>query len=204
MTPYCPPNPGTINCKPVPSAYPARGFYLDEQSGLLVFTPAKFGEKGVLAIKANEYRRNANGQNSLVGYSRLEMCLYVDTIFNARPEIIGSQQTITFRVNEETCFELRSRDTLNAAANPDSTALAFLWKPNRSSFAYLDSQAMFKRGRFCWTPHDSDYTKLNSNSIDKSKTFPLTALVWEKIAPMEVTATAATISSCIRSTPWPG
>ena len=69
MTPYCPPNPGVINCRALPNAKPPRGFYFDKETGDIVFTPTKCDEVGVIVIKITEWRRDsATRKMRIIGF----------------------------------------------------------------------------------------------------------------------------------------
>ncbi|MFM6984783.1 MAG: hypothetical protein ACKOXF_11670, partial [Chitinophagaceae bacterium] len=59
MTPYCPPNPGVVNCRALPNAKPPRGFYFDKETGDIVFTPTKCDEVGVIVIQITEWRKDS-------------------------------------------------------------------------------------------------------------------------------------------------
>src|SRR6185503_18162884 len=71
MTPYCPPNPGTVNCRALPNANPPRGFYFDKETGDIVFTPTKCDEAGPVVIEISEWRRDsATKKMVLIGVTR--------------------------------------------------------------------------------------------------------------------------------------
>ena len=61
MTPYCPPNPGVINCRALPGAKPPRGFYFNVYNGDITFTPNKCDEVGVMVMQVDEWRKDSTG-----------------------------------------------------------------------------------------------------------------------------------------------
>ncbi|MEZ4805125.1 MAG: hypothetical protein R2852_06500 [Bacteroidia bacterium] len=154
MTPYCPPNPGTLNCKPLPNAKPPRGFYFNENTGEIKFTPIKCDEVGVISLKVNEFRK-VNGKWLQIGYSIRD----VQIIVKNNPTLIINQLQVflilyKFRTREKTCFEISTvdnkhqlqTDTANYGIN---TKIIVLNAPSGSTLEYLDSSVDNKTGRFC-------------------------------------------------------
>ncbi|MDP2175436.1 MAG: T9SS type A sorting domain-containing protein [Bacteroidota bacterium] len=98
MTPFCPPNPGVVNCRALPNAKPPRGFYFDKTIGDIVFTPTKCDEVGIIALQVNEWRINPEWITDkkkikwlLIGYIKREMQVIIfncDTVSN--PPIIDN------------------------------------------------------------------------------------------------------------------
>lgn len=93
LTPYCPPNPGVINCTAIPNAKPPRGFYFDKDHCALIFTPTNAGEKGYVRLKITEYRKINNQWVKLGSVSR-------DFLF----------EPITFRNNNLPYFSPQLKD----------------------------------------------------------------------------------------------
>ncbi|MBC7426560.1 MAG: hypothetical protein H7321_08500, partial [Bacteroidia bacterium] len=93
LTPYCPPNPGIVNCNPIPNAKPPRGCYFDLQTGDLICTPTKCDEVSVAVIQVEEWRKNDKGVMEIVGRTRRDMQLWVQQCAaNNPPQITGKNK----------------------------------------------------------------------------------------------------------------
>ncbi|MDG1098770.1 MAG: hypothetical protein P8O20_05245, partial [Bacteroidia bacterium] len=57
MTPFCIP-PTSITCRPNTKTDPPRGFFMDESSGDIIFTPTKCDEVGIIVIEITEHRQD--------------------------------------------------------------------------------------------------------------------------------------------------
>ena len=66
MTVYCGFG-NTPPCTPIPQAKPPIGFFLDPETGDMIFTPTDCSEVGVVAIQVNEWRKDTSGVYKLVG-----------------------------------------------------------------------------------------------------------------------------------------
>jgi hypothetical protein len=175
-TPFCPPNPGMINCKPLPNSNPPRGFYFDPLSGQVIYTPTKCDETSVIAIKTKEFRKNQAGNWQLIGYVIKEVQIIVksESDMNYYPIFKKNYfNTHTFKTRVEKCIDFETYDTIftynglpfSIPGNlGDVTYLNMPFLPPGSTFRYLDSSAQLKTGRFCWTPHDSIYLKMNNKT----------------------------------------
>jgi hypothetical protein len=113
MTPYCPPNVGTINCSPLPNANPPRGFYFDKVTGDIVFTPTKCDETGIIALQVNEWRKDSSTQQWLhIGYIKREMQIIVyscDTV-SQPPTIDNSTNIYNICEGDSTSFDIHVQD----------------------------------------------------------------------------------------------
>src|SRR5690606_37159970 len=61
LTPYCPPNPGYLLCRPLFGAKPVIGFGFDNYTCQLYYTPTVNNERAYVKIKVKEFRK-INGQ----------------------------------------------------------------------------------------------------------------------------------------------
>lgn len=174
MTPYCPPNPGVLNCRALPNSKPPRGLFFDVRNADFVITPTNCSETAVMCIKVTEYRK-INGTWKKLGHiiRDIQLTVYISPNENVVPEIIADDEYV-FTTRKKTCFDISSFDTVNwstkAGNKGDVTKIKLLNAPNGSDFKYLDSNSRNKTGRFCWTPHDSDFLQLQNIS----KKIPLT------------------------------
>lgn len=113
MTPYCPPNIGVINCRPLPNSNPPRGFYFDMVTGNIVFTPSKCDEVGIIALQVNEWRKDTvSKQWKLIGYIKREMQIIVyscDTTAKT-PTIDNSNDVYDICEGDSLVFDIKVKD----------------------------------------------------------------------------------------------
>lgn len=94
MTPFCPPNPGTMNCKPLPNTLPTRGCFFSSETGTNIITTTNCGEISLISILAKEYRE-INHQKVLIGYSNIIRVIEVVEFKDFVEIIRGSDQIKT-------------------------------------------------------------------------------------------------------------
>jgi hypothetical protein len=113
MTPYCPPNLGVTNCRPLPNSNPPRGFYFDMVTGNVVFTPSKCDEVGIIALQVNEWRKDTgSNQWKLIGYIKREMQVIVyscDTT-SMPPSIDNSNDIYDICEGDSLVFDIKVKD----------------------------------------------------------------------------------------------
>lgn len=183
LTPYCPPNPGVLNCRALPNAKPPRGFYFDSKTGDIVFTPSKCDEVSVVSIKITEYRK-INGTWQNLGYviRDVQFASKQGSMYNEPPEIDVKSEYV-FKTRVESCFDIITEDKISYMAiqnNPGNvTQIKILNAPVGSSLSYKDSSIANKTGKFCWKVHDSIYHQLKNIS----KFIPITIEVWDNFCP---------------------
>ncbi|MDP2175118.1 MAG: T9SS type A sorting domain-containing protein [Bacteroidota bacterium] len=177
VTPYCPPNPGVLNCTPRTTLNPPRGFFFNKQSGDVIFTPTKCDEVSVITVKTNEYRKDSSGQWQLIGFVSRDIQLIV--VSNNPNNIIPKFKAnyfinYKFKTRKESCIDFETYDTIQTYSSSgnlgNETELKLLKLPPGATFKYVDSTQRLKTGRFCWTVPDSIYNKLTT----KSKMIPIT------------------------------
>lgn len=155
LTPYCPPAPGVINCRPLPNAKPPRGFYFSKEDCNTQFTPTKCNEKSIIKYRINQYRYNPQtNKNELIGYVQREMIfqsfVYKD---NNPPFFIGNNKHGVCE-NDKICFKIKSSDDPFLPNQTKADTIDMKWNfgiPN-ASFKILDSNAREKEGEFCYIP----------------------------------------------------
>ncbi len=159
MTPYCPPNPGTVNCRPLPNAKPPRGFYFDKETGDIVFTPTKCDEVGVIVIQVNEWRKDsATNKWILIGFTRRDMQLVVKTCPDNNPPYFTGTNKYSVCEGDRICFKIQSKDDpfLPNQTRPDTTVLTWNNGIPGASFSIVDPTAREKQAEFCWTTKIGD------------------------------------------------
>jgi hypothetical protein len=159
MTPFCPPNPGTINCRPLPNAKPPRGFYFDLETGDIVFTPTKCDETGVIVIQVNEWRINPEWLTDktktkwmLIGYTRRDMQLIVKTCPDNNPPYFTGSNKFGVCEGGRVCFDVVSKDDpfLPNQTRPDTTKLTWNNGIPGASFTIKNPTEREKIAEFCW------------------------------------------------------
>jgi hypothetical protein len=152
MTPYCPPNPGVINCKALPSAKPPRGFYFDKEIGDIQLTPTKCDETGVIKVTISEYRKDSTNQYVLIGQVSREMFVTVKQCSdNYPPYFIGN---IRYSVceNNKLCFTTGIKDDpfLPKQTIPDTVNIEYNYAIPGAQVYLIDSSSREKDFGFCW------------------------------------------------------
>lgn len=157
MTPYCPPNPGVINCRGLPGAKPPRGIYFDPELCQLIFTPTKCDEKGNIAFKVSEYRRDSTGQFKLIGYIKREMTITVGQYPDNIPPMLSGNAKYAICGNNQICFTSKFYDDpfLPKQTIVDTVRINWNGAIPGSNLKLTDSSAREKTTQFCWNvkPH---------------------------------------------------
>ena len=153
ITPYC---LSGSTCAAVPSANPPRGFFLNRNTGDLIFQPVFGGETGVVVVQIWEYRKLPSGAYSFVGYSSHERQLAVTGSTGNNSPTLNPAATYTLCLNEKFCFRVKASDV--ADTRSDTTRLAWSDDIRGAAMRIVDSSAREREVEFCWTP-DSNAAK---------------------------------------------
>ena len=172
VTPYCPPIPGSLNCRAYPTFNPPRGFYFNNLNADIIFTPTNCIELAIVVIKTNEYRKDSTGKWQLIGFVNREIQLIsksTNTFNNYAPKFIKNYfKNYEFKTRKETCLDFETYDTISQLPFTGNlgyeTDLKIFKLPTGATFKYVDSTQRLKTGRFCWTVPDSIYSKLTTIS----------------------------------------
>ncbi|MDP2174292.1 MAG: T9SS type A sorting domain-containing protein [Bacteroidota bacterium] len=169
VTPYCPPNPGVVNCTPQPDLNPPRGFYFDPAIGRIVYTPVRCDEEAIVCIEVSEYRKDKNGVYRLMGSCVKDIAMFVhSSLPNFNPQILISKSRYQFKVNQNQCFNVNTFDTISGSNDyyDSITKLEVLNLPPGATFTINDLNAKRKTGEFCWKISDSlNYDKNISGTL---------------------------------------
>ncbi|MDP2174850.1 MAG: hypothetical protein Q8K70_02960, partial [Bacteroidota bacterium] len=153
FTPYCPPNPGIVNCRALPNAKPPRGFYFDKESGDMVLTPVKCDESGPVAIKVTEWRRDSATRKMIkIGFTRRDIYVTVVTCGdNNPPEIIGPNKH-SICEGDKLCFKILGKDLIFTPnqITPDTVQLTWNNAIIGATFNVLNPNDREKEAEFCW------------------------------------------------------
>ncbi len=159
LTPYCPPNPGTVNCRALPNAKPPRGFYFDKETGDMVLTPTKCDESGPVAIRVTEYRRDSASKKMVrIGYVRRDIYVTVVTCSDNNPPYIEGNNKWSVCEGNKLCFRIKGKDDpmLPKQTVPDTVDMTWNGAIKGATFKILDTASREKEAEFCWTPAIGD------------------------------------------------
>lgn len=147
MTPYCPPNPGTINCRPLPNAKPPRGFYFNRETGDIVVTPTKCDEAAVLVVQISEFRKDTLGKWVKIGHTRRDAQIEImNCQNNNNPEIEGLNSNYNICEGDSISIWFEAKDENSI----DSLKLLFFNANSNAHFTTIDSASNFKKIHFSW------------------------------------------------------
>lgn len=159
LTPFCPPNPGTVNCRSLPNAKPPRGFYFDKETGDMVLTPTKCDESGPVAIMVTEWRKDSATKKMIrIGYVRRDIYVTVVTCSDNNPPTIEGNNKWSVCEGNKICFKILGKDEpfLPKQTVPDTVDMTWNNSIPGATFKILDTAAREKEAEFCWTPKIGD------------------------------------------------
>jgi hypothetical protein len=111
FTPYCPAIPGSTSCRPQPNARPPRGFYFDNVTSDVIFTPTVNNQNGILTIVCHLYRKDlTSNQPILLGSVMREYILYVRDQGNNSPPYFTSSNRYSKCKDLDLILNLPSKD----------------------------------------------------------------------------------------------
>lgn len=146
---YCPGGP----CSADPTQTPPQGFYLDAKSGNSVFMPVRDGERGVISVKIEKYRKLSGGI-TLIGYVKRDYQVYVKTgDGNFTPFVKGKSY---FEVCEGETLDLSfdaSDEKNSISQKQDSVQFSVYQLMNGAGFKQqIISDPPYRSARIIWTP----------------------------------------------------
>jgi hypothetical protein len=152
MTPYCPPNTGVINCTPIPSSNPPRGFYFDTLNGSIIFTPTNCNEVGVVVFKIKDWRKDSLGVWEEIGYVKRESTWFVQSCPNNNPPYFFGGVNFSICEGDKLCFNIISKDEQYLPNQTVADTILMNWDSGiaKGEFRILDSNAREKQAEFCW------------------------------------------------------
>lgn len=168
LTPYCPPNPGVLNCKALPNAKPPRGIYFESITSDFIFTPIA---KEIAAVGTRTYEfRKINGISTLIGYITSENIFEINVCNdNNPPQIIGNNKYSVCE-GDKLCFTIDSKDDPFLPNQTILDTVRLFWDSAivKATFTMIDKNAREKQAQFCW--------QTNIGDANKSYTFTTTAM----------------------------
>ena len=149
LTVYCTETP----CTPNKNNEPPISYFFDGLTGETVFVPTKDGERGVVVVKVEEYRK-ISGKWKMLGYVKRDIQVYVKTSDgNNSPKFTNE---IYYEICEGEPLEIRIDATdvkSNYSLLPDTVNFRLNSSlPGASFNQYRQSLAPFNSALFTWTP----------------------------------------------------
>ena len=158
MTPYCPPNPGVLNCRALPGAKPPRGFYFDNENGDVIFTPTNCSEAGVVVFTVKEWRKDSSGIMRLIGYVKRESTWYVQICTDNNPPYITGTNKYSICEGEKICFNIATKDDPYLPNQTTADTVTVSWDSGiaGAQFMIANPAAREKDVHFCWQTAEGD------------------------------------------------
>ncbi len=142
------------NATPCPTCTPPVGFYLDPQTGDMIFRPMQQQET-VLKVKVEEWRK-INGVYQLIGIATRDMQFIILANCSNKNPTISSLQPFEVCTGSTLCFYINTNDQDFA----DTTRI--YWDNSIPGASWSSNNGTVKRaqGQFCWTPTEADASTL--------------------------------------------
>jgi hypothetical protein len=153
---YCV-KPNITSCNSNPNLTLAVGFYFDESTGNLIFTPTGGAELGAFVFKTNYYKK-VNNQMVLVGFDKYDISYIV--VNNTANNLLfcKNNKDIVLKARDTFCQEFKIEDIKTSAQSTnDSNYIKIHSYPKRGTLTLLDSNARLKTLKYCWRATDQDY-----------------------------------------------
>lgn len=185
LTIYC----SGIPCTPDKSKDPPIGFYLDPLTGETVFVPISDGERAVIVVMVEKYRK-ISGSWVLLGYIKRDLQVFVKAgEGNFSPKILGNT-VVSVCEGELIELNIESIDEKNSITNKQDTVFYTHYTdiPGGKFSEAAQSMAPYHYGNFKWTPKQGDaksvpyYLMVNVRdnncplNATSTKTFEITVL----------------------------
>jgi hypothetical protein len=154
LTPYCPPNPGVINCRALPNAKPPRGFYFDADLCQIGVTPTKCDEISNLKVKVKEWRRDSLGKFQFIGYVCREMNLEIKQMSDNMPPYFTGNSKYSICNGKQICFTTGTKEDPYLPKQTILDTVRFDWNHGipSASFTVINPSNREKEAVLCWTP----------------------------------------------------
>jgi hypothetical protein len=185
MAPYCPPNPGVVNCRGRPNDNPPTGFYFDNIVSDIVFTSTNCnGGLGVIKFQVKQWQYNTQTQKmEIVGYINRQTLVETNTCINNIPPYFSSKTTPPKFSLIDNIYNVCDGDSLilNIASKDDpyspnqntydTTHISWSNNLDYASFTYLDSTAREKTAVLKWkatgNPYQITQKYIHLKTVDK-------------------------------------
>ncbi len=149
------------------NADPPIGFYIDFETGDIIFTPTKCDENGPLCLMIDEYRKDSTGKWKKLGTTRRDMYITVLSCpGNNPPKITNKSFKYSVCAGTKLCFDVTTEDKPfklpPPATSPPPDTVKLTWNnaiPG-ATFVIKDTTVRERVGQFCWTPKKNQASDL--------------------------------------------
>lgn len=158
---------GNSSSKPIDVATSTQ-FTFDSELGDFTFQPSDTNQNmASVAVKTNEWRKDASSVYKKVGSSTREVIFVIDLCpINTLPEIRSNSNTYEVCEGEEICFTVSSFEHGKTPPPPhpkpkiDSVTIKWNRSIPSATFTIIEPKEINQRARFCWTPKVGEASKL--------------------------------------------
>jgi gliding motility-associated-like protein len=139
---------------PNPNANPPIGFYLDPQTGDMIFRPMQ-AQETVLKVKVQEWRK-INGVYTLIGIATRDMQFIILANCTNKNPTLTAFNPFEACAGQQLCFTINTNDQDFV----DTTRI--FWDQAIPGATFTTNNGTVKRasGQFCWTPSENDASTL--------------------------------------------
>jgi hypothetical protein len=155
------------NKGPNPNVNPPIGIYLDPETGDPIVTPVGCPENTFVSFKISEWRKDSTGKYKKIGEVRRDIQYIVKTCPDNNPPLLNGPYKYEVCAGQQLCFTVTSDDKQfipppPAKPNPPDT-VTLTWNKGigrGAAFIIVDAKARLQKGKFCWTPKESDVSNM--------------------------------------------
>jgi len=161
MSPFCPPRPAVVNCRPSPNRNPPIGFYFNPLISDIVFTPNVCDEVGAIKFQVKQWRFNSKTKKmDLIGYVNRQILLIVHQCpDNNPPNFSSGTNNYNICIGDSLKLNFATKDDPFLLNQKKSDTTIVSWSNNleNASFSYLDSKAREKTAVLKWKAKGNPY-----------------------------------------------
>ncbi len=133
------------------------GFDHQKTNNDLILTPGSCNESTGLVIRANEFKKDSNGNYNLIGITRLDFTLIIESISNINlPPEIEKMECQFACIKDTFSYTIVAKDPTPSGGTSDTTFLTLNDGIPGSRFTINDPSAKDKTGVFKWKPTSAD------------------------------------------------
>ncbi|MFT5725446.1 MAG: hypothetical protein ACI9JN_002571, partial [Bacteroidia bacterium] len=141
-----------------PNANPPIGFYFNEETGRVVFTPIKCSETTTMVFEVREWRKDKSGRYIKIGFIRRDMLYIVKQAKLNNPPTLKASYNYSICEGDSFCANFKTQDKVIVppppapTPDPDSTKIRWNRGIPGGHFTIVSDTALNQTGRFCWKP----------------------------------------------------
>jgi len=139
---------------PNPNLNPPVGFHLDQQTGLITFTPTLLNEVSVVVLEVREYR---NG--NLISRARREMQFWIENIDNNLAHLVTAPAELCISAGDTLQFDILTDDSGDTLFGGMPDSIRLVWDSPVVGPIFSSDLSQFETGKIKWVPSSSDVRK---------------------------------------------